>query len=470
MPEDVRARGAAEAGWAVAGEDGELWAVGDEQLLEGDWQTASSSEGPGSEGPGDREAAEEWQSSQEWGGDWEMPLGEELPVDEEMSVDDGSLVDDELPLDDGSLVDGDVDDMGRRQERTTGRRRPALRVLGALLVVIVVIGVVAFVRVSDDIDPGGRLGRTVTVHIPRGSSTLAIGRLLAKAGVIHGVDVFGLYVKLEGDGPLYPGTYRLATNEPYSKAVAALEAGPPVLTEKLVVPEGYTVAQMARAAARLKGIGITVAAFEAAARNGQVSSPYLPAGKTNLEGLLFPATYPVQVGEGADTLVQYMAQTFEQNAEALGLVPGKPVAVRSPYSPAKLHFSPYQVVEVASIVEREAKFNSDRGRIASVIYNRLARGMPIGAESTLLYGLGEPAGGANMNDEIPNPYNTLLHAGLPPTPISSPGIPSLRAALHPPATTYLYWVEVNPDGKMGFASTNAGFKQLQRECRAVKLC
>lgn len=69
-----------------------------------------------------------------------------------------------------------------------------------------------------------------------------------------------------------------------------------------------------------------------------------------------------------------------------------------------------------------------------------------------------------------NPYNTLVNKGLPPTPIASPGVPSLEAALDPPHTSYLYWVEVNPDGKMGFASTTAGFHQLQRECRAVHLC
>jgi UPF0755 protein len=96
--------------------------------------------------------------------------------------------------------------------------------------------------------------------------------------------------------------------------------------------------------------------------------------------------------------------------------------------------------------------------------------MPIGAESTLLYGLNEPNGGPNVNPEIANPYNTLLNKGLPPTPIASPGLPSLTAAAHPPKTTYLYWVEVNPDGKMGYASTTAGFHELQRECRAVKLC
>ena len=100
----------------------------------------------------------------------------------------------------------------------------------------------------------------------------------------------------------------------------------------------------------------------------------------NLEGFLFPATYPVQKGETADDLVQYMVDTFDHYASQLDLT----------QKAALLHYSPYQVLEVASIVEREAKFESDRGLIASAIYNRLAGGMPIGAESTLLYAARQP--------------------------------------------------------------------------------
>ena len=174
--------------------------------------------------------------------------------------------------------------------------------------------------------------------------------------------------------------------------------------------------------------------------------------------MLFPATYPVPQGKTATSLVRYMVATFDHYASQLGLSSAA----------HGLHFSPYQVVEVASIVEREASLDQDRGPIASAIYNRLAQGIPIGAESTLLYGLGGPKGPVDMT--TPNPYNTLLHKGLPPTPISNPGAASLLAAMHPPQTTYLYWVEVNPDGKMGFGSTAAQFKQLQRDCEVVHLC
>jgi UPF0755 protein len=135
--------------------------------------------------------------------------------------------------------------------------------------------------------------------------------------------------------------------------------------------------------------------------------------------------------------------------------------------------TPYQVITVASIVEREAKFDADRGDVASAIYNRLAKGMSLGADSTQTYylRLTDPALVPTVAQlEEPSPYNTRLNVGLPPTPIANPGIPSLQAAIDPPATTYLYFVETNADGKLSFASDAAGFAQLQQECAAAKLC
>jgi UPF0755 protein len=138
-----------------------------------------------------------------------------------------------------------------------------------------------------------------------------------------------------------------------------------------------------------------------------------------------------------------------------------------------LHLSPYQVITVASIVEREAKLNADRGPVASVIYNRLKAKMPLGVESTETYylRLSDPTlnpSASQLNQ--PGPYNTLQNAGLPPTPIANPGLPSLQVAAAPPATNYLYFVEVKPNGQMGYASTSSGFSQLQAECQAAHTC
>ena len=308
---------------------------------------------------------------------------------------------------------------------------------------------------EPEIDAGPP-GRPVTVSIPEGLSTAGIAHVLAKDRVIHSPTLFELYIKVLGTKPLLAGTYRLPTNESYGKVIAALERGP--VTKELAVPPGFTVHETALAVAALN-VGISAQAFLHATT--EVRSPFEPPGKDSLEGLLYPATYPVAYGESAVALVRYMVSTFDDHATQMGLAG----AARD------LGFTSYQVVTVASIVEREAKEEVDRGLIASVIYNRLARGMPVGAESTLLYGLGDglPFRG-NVDLTEPNPYNTFVNKGLPPTPISSPGGLSLEAAMHPPKTHYLYWVEVNADGQMGFGTTNAQFRQLQRDCEAAHLC
>jgi UPF0755 protein len=215
--------------------------------------------------------------------------------------------------------------------------------------------------------------------------------------------------------------------------------------------------------AALPGLHLSAAKLLAAGTSGQVKSPYEPAGSDNLEGLVFPATYQVHQGQVEADILQEMVDAFDANATSLGLVAGA----------KKLGMTPYQVVTVASIVEREAKLAGDRGDVASAIYNRLAQGMTLGADSTQTYylRLTDPTVDPTVAQlEQPSPYNTRLNTGLPPTPIANPGIPSLMAAINPPSTTYLYFVETNPDGKLSFASDAAGFEQLQAECAAANLC
>lgn len=358
---------------------------------------------------------------------------------------------------------------GPRARRRAGRRaglraHPVLLALAVVVVVLILLVGGGILWAQSQIDPGGKRGPDVTVVIPGGASTRAIGSILASAGVIHDGTLFAYYVHFHGDGPLLPGTYSLPKNSPYSSIIADLEKGPVVLTEDLVIPEGFTVRQIAERVAALPHLGLSADKFLAAADSGAVRSPYEPAGVNNLEGLLFPATYQVRKGETEVQILEEMVGQFDTEAATIGLDP----AAR------KLGVTPYQVVEVASIVEREAKLKGDRGPVASVIYNRLARHMPLGADSTQTYWLRlqDPTLGVPTaaQDDQPSPYNTRLNPGLPPTPISDPGLASLQAAIAPPATTYLYFVEVNADGQLGFASTQSGFASLQQQCQAAHLC
>lgn len=334
--------------------------------------------------------------------------------------------------------------------------------LGVFGIVILLV-VVGLFYVRGQISPGGQPGSKVAVVIPPHSSSAKIGSLLAKDGIIKDGGLFPYYVKIKGAGTLLPGTYQLARNESYGNVVAGLEAGPPKVHVRLTVPEGYTMADIAQRITSLPGMHLSAQKFLAAADDGIVRSPYEPPGSNNLEGLVFPATYDISTTMTEVDVLEKMVGAFNDEASQLGLA----------QDAAALHVTPYDVVRVASIVEREAKLDPDRGPVASSIYNRLAQSMTLGADSTLVYALRKANPGVNIvtiDYNQKNPFNTRLNKGLPPTPIANPGLPSLRAAAKPPSTNYLYFVEISPNGQLGFASTNAGFQGLENQCKAVKLC
>jgi UPF0755 protein len=350
---------------------------------------------------------------------------------------------------------------GRR--RSEYRRRRILAGLAVVVVLVVLAGLGGVIYARRQINPGGRPGPMVTVRIPQGSSSSEIGKILAAVGVIHDGGLFPYYVKLTNNADLLPGQYRLAKNESYSNVVNALQRGPVLIVDKLTIPEGFTLAQIAARVAALPGLHLSAAKFLAAGTSGEVRSTYEPKGVNDLEGLVFPATYDVRQGQEEADILQEMVNTFDLRVGSLGL----------PAAATKLHLTPYQVVTVASIVEREAKLEADRGDVASTLYNRLAKGMALGADSTQTYYLRltdptlQPTV-AQLN--TPSPYNTRTQTGLPPTPIANPGIPSLQAAIDPPTTDDLYFVEINSTGKLGFATDTAGFAQLQAQCQAARLC
>jgi len=204
---------------------------------------------------------------------------------------------------------------------------------------------------------------------------------------------------------------------------------------RIVIPEGSTRLQIARIAAH---DGLTGSYLDASR-----SSPHLspaafgaPAGTPNLEGFLFPATYEIYVGDAAARLVEDQLVAFSEKV-------GRAENARA----RALHLTPYQLLIIASLIEREAKVPGDRPKIAAVILNRLRAGMPIGVDASIYYALelarGEPVLTGELSQaelEIDSPYNTRTHKGLPPTPISNPGLASLYAAAHPAHVPYLYYV------------------------------
>ncbi len=218
---------------------------------------------------------------------------------------------------------------------------------------------------------------------------------------------------------------------------------------KIVIPEGETRAQIGEIAAA-KGMAGSYLASSAQSTVLDPARYGAPADTHSLEGFLFPATYEVYAGSPAAELVGRQLEAFE---ERFG--PKLRAAARA------LGETPYQLLIVASMVEREAETERDRPLVAAVIYNRLRLGMELGIDATIRYALhdySEPLTEAQLHS--PSPYNTRLHRGLPPTPISNPGMASIEAAAHPAGTSYLYYVAAADGcGDLVFSDSYSEFLQ-----------
>jgi cell division protein YceG involved in septum cleavage len=223
---------------------------------------------------------------------------------------------------------------------------------------------------------------------------------------------------------------------------------------KLLIPEGKTRAQIAEIA---KSAGLS-GSYRVASRRSPLLSPVhygAPRGTPDLEGFLFPATYDVNPGEAVNRLVQEQVIAFRESFGASAIS-----AARA------LHVTPYQMLTVASMIEREAQVPGDRAKIAAVIYNRLKQGMPLGIDAAIYYAVEAKKGIATYTSEltqadlhINSPYNTRTHTGLPPTPISNPGLASIGAAAHPAHVSYLYYVAAADGcGEQVFSATQSAFE------------
>jgi UPF0755 protein len=349
--------------------------------------------------------------------------------------------------------DGDGDGDGlfvpQRAHRPRGPRTRvgpnvmARRVVALLLLAVVVVGAWFLISLFQPFKGGG--SGQVTVSVPRGASVGQIGDILARDGVVSHSFFFELRARLGGhSGDLKPGVYQLKRGMSYSAALDALTKGVAPNVVRIVIPEGKSRREIAALAGGLRG------SYLAASARSSYLNPrrYGARHARNLEGFLFPASYQVKKGASARLLVREQLQAFRQNFSKVNLS----------YARRK-NLTAYDVLTIASMVEREAEVPRDRPLIASVIYNRLHDHMPLGIDSTLRYALNDWTKPLRVSQlASPSPYNTRNHVGLPPGPIGNPGLASIRAAAHPPRTSYLFFV-VKPcgNGAHVFSSTNAQF-------------
>ena len=218
---------------------------------------------------------------------------------------------------------------------------------------------------------------------------------------------------------------------------------PPPKTFRVIFPEGFTRAQMA---VRVRDVA-KIADREHHGRVKLGEAPYLAASakavvrcfgsspQTNLEGFLFPDTYDFTTATTSGQLVAAQIKTFCRNWRTVN--PGRTRARRTSWPQ-------YDVLKIASMVEKEAAIPGDRAKIAAVIYNRLHNRMPLGIDATLRYGLHIPPTSSITTAEqnSTSPYNTGKVYGMPPTPIANPGLPSIQAAAHPAHVDYVYYVRI----------------------------
>jgi len=345
-----------------------------------------------------------------------------------------------------------------KPKRSTRKRRGCLAALLFAVIVFAAMGGgvwYTLYRTEADVPAG----TSVKLTIPKGTSSAAVGRILAAKGIVPNATMFDLRARMEGiAGRLKAGTYTLSTGSDYDEAFAVLTMGPPPIQyTKVTIPEGWTVGQVA---ARVeKATGIPGTEFTALAQTGAKSFadefPFLESNPTDsLEGYLFPKTYEIKEKSTAADVIRLMLAQYGRETAGIdfSFASGKGV-------------SQHGVVTIASIIEREASVAKDRPLVASVIYNRLAIHMRLQLDSTVMYVIGNKDKLLLDDLKAESPYNTYLHEGLPPGPIASPGLTALQAAAAPAKTKYLYYIMDHKDGSQSFATGYAEFLRLKAAAR-----
>jgi UPF0755 protein len=348
------------------------------------------------------------------------------------------------------MLDTEPDTSRRRR---AGERGPARGIIGLVVLLVVLAGVLAPLGwFWHSVGSSGEQ-RSVAFTVPAGETGTHIAKRLEDQGIIRSALGFRLLAKIRGVDINYEaGEYPLSTNMSAGAVLDAMGKGP-------VAPKGVTLSfpeglRMEEVAAEVqKDLGIRRKDFLAAARSGTYAlPPYLPEGTPTVEGFLFPNTYEIREGATPDDVISRLLAEFQTEVQDL------PWAATS-----KLHITPYQAVIVASMIEREAKFEEDRPKIAAVIYNRLAKGMPLQIDASVQYALGDWGKLTKADYDVDSPYNTYRHEGLPPAPICNPGLASLRAALEPAHANYLYYVVIDAQGHHGFTDSYQKFLELKNK-------
>jgi UPF0755 protein len=347
-----------------------------------------------------------------------------------------------------------------RMAKRGGPQRKHSRVgrIASLIALVLGAGLIWFLVALFEPFGGSPHGR-ITVTIPAHSSSSQIGKLLARYGVISSSFFFELRATLDGErSDLRAGTYHLQLGMTYGAVLSVLTTPPPAAkVTELTISEGQTRAAVDKLlrSQHIRG------SYLAATRSSTLLDPRRYGARrrpASLEGFLFPSTYQLLDPVHISALVADQLNTFRQRFATVNLA-----------YPRRRHLTPYAVLIIASLIESETPTSHDRPLVSSVIYNRLADGMPLQLDSTTRYATGNLHGALTVSQlNSRSPYNTRVHTGLPPTPIDSPGMAAIQAAAHPARTNYLYFFAKPCSTGSVFASNYNRFLALGRRYGAKR--
>jgi UPF0755 protein len=357
-----------------------------------------------------------------------------------------------------SMLDPSVKSSTAREIAHKGKGCLAVIVAAAVLIVG---GFLVWNKASGFLDsfgevpdyPGPGKGR-ITVTIPEGASLDTIGGVLVSNGVVKSSRAWDAAVNSEERATsVQAGSYLMKTQMTAIDALRLLiNPGSSRVRKRFTVPEGLRLSSQVDALA--KGTKIKKSSIRAALKKPKKLG--LPNyAKNRPEGFLFPDTYELTAESNATSVLQQMVDQYNSVTKQIELTKAA----------KQLKVSPYEVLIVASIIEREVNQPQYRAKVARVLYNRLAKGRKLELDSTVIYAEKLKTNTTTPKDRASRSrYNTYTHKGLPPGPISAPGRSALEAAANPDRGKWLYFTTVNFDtGETKFATTNADFEKIRRE-------
>ena len=302
--------------------------------------------------------------------------------------------------------------------------------------------------------PQGNPYDFVKVTIPKGASLNEVGITLKNNNIIHNKQSFQLAVKILGyEKDIPAGRFRIEKASTNYAIIDQLVNGKQ-LTKKVTIREGWTISMIAKELD--EKLGIKTHFFEDATHNKNLLDKWGIQAKS-FEGYLFPNTYQFNENELPSDIINVMVQEYKRNLSDEMLLQMN-----------QIKMSEQEVLTLASIIEGEAIYDKERAIISGVYHNRLKKGMRLQADPTIQYILEDgPRRLLNRDLKIVSPYNTYLNKGLPPGPINNPGIESIKAALFPTESDYLYFV-ARGDGYHTFSKTEKQHNKAKRDFQKVR--